>query len=117
MKSRVNDDMHRVLLTAFPTRDGVAQLVRFVLDENLDAIAHQGPLSATMFSLLQWAEAQGRLDDLIAGAIRRNPENQDLRQLALTGRLLEPEGKAAETSSFTDEHTPEPAPLPEAHVP
>jgi uncharacterized protein YjbI with pentapeptide repeats len=54
------------LLAAFPARSDLALLVRIGLDENLEAICAPGNLRDTIFELLTWAEARGRLDELLA---------------------------------------------------
>ena len=73
---------HEALLAAFPTRNDLAQMVRVGLDENLEAIAAPENLRITVFQLLGWAEAQGRLPALISGARRENPGNPALRAFA-----------------------------------
>src|SRR5690348_9673697 len=60
------------LIVAFPSRNDLAQMVRVGLDENLDALASQESLSVAVFELIKWAEAQGRLDELVAAARRAN---------------------------------------------
>jgi 4-amino-4-deoxy-L-arabinose transferase-like glycosyltransferase len=48
------------LLEAFPTLDGLAQLLTFHLGANLQAIAGAGNLSDATFKVITWAEATGR---------------------------------------------------------
>lgn len=74
--------IHAALLSAYPSRETLAMMVRFEMDVNLNAIAGNVNQSATVFNLLNWAEARGRLDELIAAAKRDNPANPEL--LALT---------------------------------
>src|SRR5690242_13051108 len=69
-------------LSAFPTRSELAQMVRVGLDENLDTVAAQENLRAAAFELIRWAEAQGRLDELVAAARVENPGNPELRAYA-----------------------------------
>ncbi|MEM7130924.1 MAG: effector-associated domain EAD1-containing protein [Chloroflexota bacterium] len=68
------------LLDAFPDRDGLARMVRFSLDVKLNAIAEGANQTARIFALLDWAEAQGKLDALIRGAAMSNPGNPQLQR-------------------------------------
>ena len=74
--------LQEALLAAFPTRSALAQMVRVGLDENLDAVAAPETLSVAVFELIRWAEARGRLDELIAAARQENPGNRMLRAFA-----------------------------------
>lgn len=67
------------LVSAYPTRNTLAQMIFFELGENLDTIVGSGSLVDTTFDLIKWAEARGRLDDLIRGAARTNSGNSDLK--------------------------------------
>jgi hypothetical protein len=60
--------------------DGLRQLTRYSLDADIDAIT-QGDLSARTFGLVAWAEEHGRLSDLMAGAVRANPNNAEMAAL------------------------------------
>lgn len=71
------------LLAAFPTPNSLARLVRFRLDQNLSAIA-TGTLQDQVFALVQWAEANGRVRDLVEGARGENPGNPKLAAVAAT---------------------------------
>jgi hypothetical protein len=75
-------DLVHALLSAFPSRSALAQMLRFGLDRNLDEIAGQGPLRDTVFELVQHAEAQGFLPALFDAALAAAPGNPDLRALA-----------------------------------
>jgi hypothetical protein len=80
--------LQRALLSAFPRRADLEQMLLFQLGEPLDAIAASGNLSDTVFSLIQWAVSRGRLGELIDGARSANPGNAELRAFA------EPAGQA-----------------------
>ncbi len=75
--------LHDALLSAYPTHGALAQMVRFVLDENLNVIAGSGNLSETTFNLITWAEAHGCLPGLLAGAQAQNPDNAELTQVVM----------------------------------
>ena len=66
--------LHDALLGAFSLAD-LQQMVKFELDENLDAIAGGGNLSQTVFNLIQWAERRGRMENLVQGAVNQNENN------------------------------------------
>ena len=58
------------------------QMVRFQLDEHLDAIAGGGNLAQVVFNLIAWAERTGRIAELIAKAQAYNPGNARLAVFA-----------------------------------
>jgi hypothetical protein len=74
--------LYDALLAAFPAAQDLQQMVRFGLDENLSAIAGGSALSDIVFNLIQWAEARGRVGDLVAAALEANPRNPALRTVA-----------------------------------
>ena len=69
------------LLDAFPTRDALRMMVRIELDENLDALAGGENQRVVIFNLVSWAEQNGRVDALIAGAYKQVPGNPALQEL------------------------------------
>jgi hypothetical protein len=69
------------LLAAFPTGQALARLVRFKLELNLDEVA-AGNLTDQTFALVRWAEAHGRVRELIEGARAENPTNDTLAAFA-----------------------------------
>ncbi len=72
----------QALLSAFPSKAKLAQMVSFHLDENLDAIAGGQNLSDLTFSLLQHHQAHGTLDQLLSAALTENPNNPTLQDFA-----------------------------------
>jgi hypothetical protein len=70
----------KALLSAFPTTAKLKQMVRFRLDENLEAIAAGANLSETISNLIEWAEAEGKLEELLIAARKENPGNPALRK-------------------------------------
>lgn len=66
------------LIEAFPSQQRLAEVVKFRLDKNLNAIAMGDDLQAIVFRLIQAAEAEGWVDKLIAGARESNPGNPKL---------------------------------------
>lgn len=66
------------LMNAFPTEARLAQMLRFRLEKRLAEIAGHGALRDMVFELLQDAEAQGYIDDLVAAARESAPHNGKL---------------------------------------
>ena len=75
-----SQQFHKALLSAFPTPGKLKQLVRFRLDENLEAIAGGANHSEVVSNLIEWAEEQGRLEELLIAARKENPGNPALRK-------------------------------------
>lgn len=67
------------LLDAFPTFAALERMVRYGLSENLHSITGTGSTSEVVFRLLGWAQAQGRLSELIQAAHRHNSGNPRLK--------------------------------------
>ncbi|MCC2667594.1 MAG: hypothetical protein K0Q72_65, partial [Armatimonadetes bacterium] len=75
--------LHAALLSAFPKRSDLERMLRFELDARLDEITDVGNLNDTVFRVIEWAEANGRIHDLIRGARNQNPGHAGLAALAL----------------------------------
>jgi hypothetical protein len=69
------EKLNQALLSAFPTYGDLERMVAFKLNEGLGAIAGAGNLRDVIFQLARWAEAQGRLADLVVKAREDNPGN------------------------------------------
>ena len=63
------------------TPDSLQEMVRTRLDQDLAAIAHGGTFRAQAFSLIDWAERQGRMAELLQGACAANPNNVALQRV------------------------------------
>jgi hypothetical protein len=74
-----SQQFQRALLSAFPKRTDLEQMVLFQLGESLEAIAGGDTTTVITFNLIQWVMARGRVEELIAGALAANPGNADLR--------------------------------------
>ncbi len=82
LKGSELQELYHALLSAFPTVDELEQMVRFELDEQLEHIAAGQDLGDIVFNLITWAEAQGKLEELIQAARNNNPGNLYLKQVA-----------------------------------
>ena len=80
LSGREYQQLQQALISAFPRRTDLEQMLMFQLGESLDLIVGGGNLADTVFGLIQWAVARGRLGDLIAGAQSANAGNAELRR-------------------------------------
>lgn len=71
-------DLHAALISAFPSRAELARAVRHGLGVSLNAITPESDLEATVFALLEWAEAKDGLNELLEAACKENPGNPAL---------------------------------------
>jgi hypothetical protein len=69
------------LLAAFTDFDDLARLVRVALDVRLhDIVGQPAPFKDQVFQLVQWAEAKGKVGDLLGAAVEAVPGNALLRE-------------------------------------
>lgn len=73
------------LLGAFD-RESLAQMLSTELDVKLNQIVGGSNDAAVVFALIEWAQRQGRLDDLLDGALRSAAGNKKLQELDRTLR-------------------------------
>lgn len=74
--------IYEALLAAFPDVGSLRRMVRFGLNENLDAITSIGKLNDTVFDLLNWAIARDKIVAMVVAARNSNPDNTALRRVA-----------------------------------
>lgn len=68
------------IVSAYPTKDDLAMMVRIELEENLNAIAGGNNLNQLVFSLItDWAIPRGKIYRLILAAYQTNPDNPELK--------------------------------------
>ncbi len=103
----------KALLAAFPSGPSLSRLARFKLDLNLAAVA-TGNLHDQAFALVEWAEAKGRLRDLIVGARQENPGNPTLAVFATSvGVAVDVPAVAPTAPADSTPAQPAPATVPE----
>lgn len=75
------------LMSAFRDQESLSLMVKRALHQRLNLIT-QGATTyeTTVDRLIEWAEAQGRLPDLLQGALQRAPQNAKLNAFAQTWR-------------------------------
>ncbi len=57
-------------------------MVRFKLDTSLATITTGKSLPGSVYDLIEWAESQGRVTELVQKAYERNPGNSELKSFA-----------------------------------
>ena len=72
----------KALINAFPRKASLEQMLSLKLDKNLDSIAEGADLKTIVFKLIQIAEAENWVGNLIDAARRSNPGNQLLKDIA-----------------------------------
>ncbi|NMG10539.1 effector-associated domain EAD1-containing protein [Brasilonema sp. UFV-L1] len=77
--------LKEALLSAFPNRAKLKQMVRFGLDQNLDAIATGENDEEVVFKLIEWAETNANLENLLIAVRDKdrdgNPGNPELKRI------------------------------------
>ncbi|GAB1543381.1 hypothetical protein NUACC21_60550 [Scytonema sp. NUACC21] len=72
------EKLRDALISAFPEQSQLEQFVRFKFSQNLNAIAMGSDLKYIVFKLIQTAESQGWVKELIVAARESNPKNPEL---------------------------------------
>lgn len=105
----------QAFLSAFPTRQDLEMIVSYRLGENLFALTRENSLERTVFQLIRWATAKGRLEELIVAALEQNPRNPELRRVAQELGLTQ---NQPVTRGFrSDKTAPNPVPAPSQKTP
>ena len=58
-------ELQTALVSAFPSQQSLKQMVRLQLELNLEKIAGNESYGAVVFNLIEWAESEGKLEELI----------------------------------------------------
>ena len=75
INGKERQQFQQALINAFPHVTKLKQMLSFELDENLDAIAMGEDYSVIVFKLIEWAEAQGKIEELLNAACKANSGN------------------------------------------
>ncbi len=70
--------LQEALLSAFPQPADLEMLVKFYLEKDLSHISMAETMTARVFQLLRWVNAQSLIADLLNGALEMNPNNPKL---------------------------------------
>ncbi len=76
------EQLQQALIAAYPKVEALRRMVRFRLNQNLDAIAMGGNLNSIVFNLVETSQAQGWTAQLIVMARESNPGNPKLLAFA-----------------------------------
>ena len=76
--SSILERLHRALLSAFPT---IPKLSSLKIDLLYPESNQPSSLPEQVEALITWAEAEGKLEELIKAAQSRNPDNESLKSL------------------------------------
>jgi hypothetical protein len=96
LKGKQLQALQDALVSAFPGYSDLKMMLLFELEERLQKYVEPGPMNKVAMDLIEWAEAQGKLEALIAGARARNPGNVALQRFAVEVSLTSdapPEGR------------------------
>ena len=86
------EELTNALVAAFPRQGDIEIMVKFKLGVFLNTITTGSPYRLQVFELVQWADAQDRVDDLLSGALNLNERNKALRSIAKKLQLDEGAG-------------------------
>ena len=78
------EQLERALLSAYPDEGSLRRMVRIVFTEALQAVAEGSDHTERVDKLIEWAEAKGKVVDLVRGAHRRNHGNEQLKNFCRT---------------------------------
>jgi hypothetical protein len=76
--------LQAALISAFPSRFAIEQFLRYALDQNLNLLAGDVPLTEVVFRVIEWARTQDKLSLLIDKARQQNPGNTALSDFVET---------------------------------
>ncbi|MBE8990044.1 effector-associated domain EAD1-containing protein [Nostoc sp. LEGE 12450] len=82
LSGQQRQELQLALIDAFPNTASLEQMLSFGLDKNLRAIAGEGSLQDIVFKLIQTANSQGWVEDLVRAAFDSNPGNPLLKAIA-----------------------------------
>jgi pSer/pThr/pTyr-binding forkhead associated (FHA) protein/class 3 adenylate cyclase len=99
MQGNQFEELHQALISAFD-QSSLTIMVRVHLGQKLARIVAGGTFNDAVFQLVEWAERQGQVAELVRAAYRANPRNEALAQfIARYGQQFGVAGQAASASS------------------
>jgi small-conductance mechanosensitive channel len=75
------EELHEALISAYIDKASLEQMLWFELEKNLREIAGEGSLKDIIFKLIQTAEVEGWVEDLVRAAYCRKPGNRYLETI------------------------------------
>ena len=99
------EKLQSALISAFPDKASLDQMLSNQLNKNLDVIAGGENLKSIVFNLIKKAEAEGWVEKLIDAACKSNPGNPKLKTIAeeIKERLMENRYMQAIEEKFNEE--------------
>jgi V8-like Glu-specific endopeptidase len=95
--------LREALQRAYPDISKLKLLLREELNVRLNEVVGGNNLTETVTELVEWAEAEGRLVELVSAAIRRTPGNPRLRSFVESYGILPAEEKSTRVVPFGPE--------------
>jgi hypothetical protein len=80
--ARVKTRLREAMLRTLPNEDALKRFLDSRLNVNLNAIAAGGTLARMIDQVIQWAELQGALTDLVESVRQANPSDADFAEIA-----------------------------------
>lgn len=97
------EQLREALQRAFISRPKLKILLREEMNVRLDEVVGGSNLTETVAELVDWAESEERLVELVSAAIRRNPGNSRLRQFVESFGIIPSETKPTHVVPFGPE--------------
>jgi Effector-associated domain 1 len=73
LSGKQRSDLRDALLAAFPMPTDIAEMFHIVFEEPLrNRVADGRPMNTVVFDLIDWAQRERKLDQLLDGALRQN---------------------------------------------
>ena len=87
------ENLLKALLDAYRNYDKLKLMVRMKLGEKLELLSKESDLEIVVFHVIEWAESQDKILDLILGAYEKNPDNSEMKKITaqLLNRIIENE--------------------------
>ena len=73
------EQLEQALLGAYPTEDELKRMVRIAFNQPLQAVAEGTDHTVRIDNLIEWAESEGKVVDLVRGTHRRKPDSDRLK--------------------------------------
>ncbi len=115
LDSPTKQDLLDLLLDCFPRPEDMEMLLELRLDKNYAALAHTGSYETDLFRVLQAADAQGWLEDLLQAACEARPSRQDLQ--ATVAAYLAQQNQLVETPDRISQDDVPTQPAPDQEIP
>ena len=81
-RGQILKEFRNAILSAYPNKIDLEIMVSDELNENLDSISTGENIEQVVFKLIQWAESQSKLEQLVKAACKSNSGNQELQRIS-----------------------------------